>query len=160
MQRWYFGCSFLINYVFLPSTSFLFTICGNVVRSFTHNMYLFVCCLCKHSWIVYTNCALCLQKTIFLCLRKSLHSKKQVNGTFKLKDMNDLISRNVKFASIYGLETWSWFNFVRRKHGIVSNFNQVMPILVSLNMFCETFYIPLLCRFVGVFSVFYLVVQI
>jgi hypothetical protein len=46
---------FLINYVLLPFTSFLF-----IIISFTHNMCLFVCYLRKRSWIVYTNCALCL----------------------------------------------------------------------------------------------------
>jgi hypothetical protein len=51
---------FLIIKFFLPLASFLFTIYGNVVKSFTHNMCLFIWCLRKRSWIVYTYCALCL----------------------------------------------------------------------------------------------------
>jgi hypothetical protein len=36
---------FLINYVFLPHVSSLFVVYENIVRSFTHNVHLFVCCL-------------------------------------------------------------------------------------------------------------------
>jgi hypothetical protein len=98
------------------ASSFLFVcylwFCGSVVKLFTQNGYLFVYYYLEQNRIIYTNCALCLGKTIFLCLCKSLHLKKQVVETFGLKDVNYILSRIVKFATIYGLEIRSWFNFV------------------------------------------------
>jgi hypothetical protein len=95
---------FLINYVFSPLTSPLFVIFGSIIESSTHivhcvwafsflfvyslqfsknvvklstqNGHLFAYYYPKHNGIVYKDCALCLGKTIFLCLCKSLHLKK------------------------------------------------------------------------------------
>ncbi len=99
----------IVHYV--QACSFLF-VCylrfyKNVVRSFTQNGRLFVYYYLEHNQIVYTNYALCLRKTIFLCSCESLHLKKHVARTFGLKDMNDMLSRNVKCANIYELETRS-----------------------------------------------------
>jgi hypothetical protein len=53
---------------FLLHVSSLFAIYESVLKSFTHNVHLFVCCLQEHSCIVHTNYALRLGLPFPLCL--------------------------------------------------------------------------------------------
>jgi acetone carboxylase gamma subunit len=93
---------FLINYVFSPPFSSLFIIDESVIRTSTQNMCTFVCCLWERNWIIYTNCVMCLRKKMLA----QIFPFKEAS-CWKLKDMNELFSKNFKFVSIFELETLS-----------------------------------------------------
>ncbi len=131
-----FYATVLSNHLHITCAS-LFVVCASIVRLFTQivhcvwaSCFLFVYYLWERCWIIYIDYApLCLllsgaqsyhlNKLCIVFAKDNIFMRAQIFtfeeaslGTFKLKDVNDLFSRNVKFASIYGLETWSWFNFV------------------------------------------------